>query len=250
MEKTITHHPLRTIELRYHPDRPQPEWEKETLAKYIHLHDEVWRLKNMREEYEYRLDKAIAHTNEIIYAISPYRQRLHLLQAVAGIIESVHARPLDNSGVFHIDMDDFRTNKERIADDMAALGSEMSRCKEEYNAFINTSEEFDAWFEAFAEGQLHEIYQRYDEASVDTVSLDRDHQNLLEEWQPITFAERLYNDKALSAFFDYTEIVEITDDFSQDVDVMENRLYKRHPEIEKSGIINIRLGDDGEYHPF
>lgn len=250
MEKTIIHHPLRNIELLYHRDRPQPGWEKETLANYIRIHDEVWRLKTMREEYEHRLDKAIAHSNDIFYALRPYIQRLHVLEAVAGIVESVHARPLDSSGVFHIDMDDFRTNKNRINDDKAVLIREMSRCEEEYNTFIHAFEAFDAWFEAFAEGQLHEIYQRYDEVSVDTVSLDRDHQNLLEEWQPITYAEWLYKDKALSAFFEYAEVVEITDNFSEDVDVMENALYKLHPEIEKSSIINIRLGDDGEYRAF
>ena len=45
-----------------------------------------------------------------------------------------------------------------------------------------------------------------------------------------------------------TDIVEITSEFSEDVDTMENALYGLHPEIEKSGIINIRLGDDRQYH--
>lgn len=250
MEKTITHHPLRTIELLYHRDRPQPEWEKETLAKYIRVHDEIWRLKTVREEYEHRLDKAIARMNDFFPTLSPYQQRLHLLEAVAGIMESVHARPLDNSGVFRIDMDDFRANRDRINRDVAELGREIARCEEEYTAFIKAFEEFDTWFETFAEGQLHEIYQRYDEVSVDTVSLDRDHQNLLEEWQPIIFAERLYQDKALTAFDQAKEIAEVTDYFSEDVDEVENALQNLHPGIEKSGIINIRLDDDGEYRAF
>ena len=97
---------------------------------------------------------------------------------------------------------------------------------------------------------MHEIYQRYDEVSVDTVSLDRDHQNLLEEWQPIIFAERLYQDKALTAFDQAKEIAEVTDYFSEDVDEVENALQNLHPGIEKSGIINIRLDDDGEYRAF
>src|SRR5690606_27273840 len=117
------------------PDRPQPEWEKETLAQYIHLHDEVWRLKTMREESEHRLNKAIVHGDDISYALLKYRQRLTLLEAVTGIIDSAHALPLDNSGVFRIDMNEVRANKEHFSNETDDFIREMATFQKEYNTF-------------------------------------------------------------------------------------------------------------------
>ena len=250
MNKKIIRHPLRTIELLYHSDRSQPDWEKETLAQYVHVHDEVWRLKSMREESERRLNKAIAHREEIFYALLKFRQRLRLLEAVTGIIDSVHARPLDNSGVFRIDMNEMRANRKFLSNETDNFIREMASCKEEYNTFKAEFDKFDKWFEAFSSGPLLEIYQRYDEVSVDTVSLDNDHQNLLQLWQPITWDEYAYKDKALSAFTISEETIEIRDEIAEGLDLVEEALRKQSPTIEKEGFVNIRLDEDGEYRAF
>src|SRR5690606_32435517 len=86
-EKVVTHHPFRTIELEYDREIIPPDFEKETLANYFHMHDEVWRLKTMREEYEPRLDEAIRQIDSLRAEIYPIEQEIDVLELVTGLRE-------------------------------------------------------------------------------------------------------------------------------------------------------------------
>ncbi|WP_257670663.1 hypothetical protein [Parapedobacter tibetensis] len=246
MEKIVTHHPFRTIELEYDREKPQPDWEKETLDNYFHMHDEVWRLKTMREECEPRLDRAIAQITELHRALPTFIQEVGVLEAVVGLREAVDGPQPEDEKSFSIDLHHFRKASNQLSDDLAELYHEITRCTEEHNAFLREFEAFDNWFEAFADGPMHEIYQRYEEISVDTVSLDRDHQAFLETWSPVIHAEREYFDRALSAFNDYADLIDITNDLSERVKILDEALhdFTERNKHGKSGTIKIQPRDE------
>ena len=247
MEKTVTHHPFRTIELVYDRDKSQPDWEKETLDQYFHMHDEVWRLKTMREDYEPRLERVIAQINDFHSARPSLVKEVAMLEAVVVLREAVDGpQPEDKESSFSIDLNRFRRTCNKHSDDMAALYREITRCTEEHNAFLNEFEAFDNWFEAFAEGPMSKIYQRYDEASVDTVSLDRDHQRFLEAWQPVIHAEREYFSSAQGAFDDYASLVETTNTLYERVNILDKALhdFTERNKHGKSGTVKVQPRDE------
>lgn len=210
LEKVVTHHPFRTIELEYDREMTPPDFEKKTLANYFHMHDEVWRLKILREDIEPRLDEAIRQIDTLRAEIYPIEQEIDVLELITGLRED-NPMPEGFDGSISIQIDNFRKAARKHNDDIMALYELINRCTEEHNAFLKEYEDFDKWFEAFANGPLHELYMRYEELSVDTVSLDRDHQAFLEAWSPTIQAERDYFDRAYEAFEAYAELVEASD---------------------------------------
>ena len=249
MKKTITHHPLRTIELAYHRDRPQPDWEKETLAQYIHLHDEVLRFKTMCEEYKARLDQLAIRMNEARDAIEALRPQLTLLEAATGIRAAEHVYGEDESHSFRIDMNDFLLKRDNLSEMMAEIRPAMARCTKEYHQYRQDYKVFDEWFEQFDSERMLDIYRRYDEVSVDTVSLDIDHQRLLGAWHPIIFAEREYYEVIEQVFMNYDYVEEAFDFLVEDIEIVKEALHNLH-DTRKSNIITIKRTDDGEYHAF
>ncbi len=214
LEKVVTHHPLRTIVLEYDRGITPPDFEKSALDSYFHMHDEVWRLKTMREDYEPRLERAIAQIAELRTDLYPIEQEIDVLELVTGLREDNPMPGFDGS--ISLKLDSFREATRKHNDALMALYEGINRVTEEHNAFLKEFDAFEAWFEAFADGPLHELYQRWEELSVDTVSLDNDHQNFLGDWAPTIEAERDYFERASDAFEAYAELVDAA-----------NALYRR-----------------------
>jgi len=236
LEKVVTHHPFRTIALEYDRGITPPDFEKEALAKYFHMHDEVWRLKCMREEYEPRLDTAIARIAELRAAIFPIEQEIDVLELVTGLREDNPMPGFDGS--LSVKLDSFSKSTQKHNDEMMALHQLVTQCTEEHNAFLKEYDAFEAWFEAFDEGPLHELYRRWEELSVDTVSLDNDHQSFLGDWAPIIEAEREYFDRASDAFEAWAELVEASDSLyrrAERVDAALEDFVKKHKNGGSSG---------------
>lgn len=224
MEKIVTHHPFRTITLSYDRSKPQPDWEKDALDNYFHAHDEAWRLKTMREDIEPRLDKAIAQTAALRAEIYPIDQEIDVLELATGIRKD---DPMPGfEGTLSLQLDGFIKAAKRHNGALQELYELVTRCTAEYNAFLAEHETFEEWFEEFAGGPLHQLYMRYEELNVDTVSLDEDHQAFLEHWAPTLQAERDYFDRATGLFDAYAELVDAS-----------NKLYRRAERV------NDALGD-------
>lgn len=221
MEKVVIHHPLRTITLEYDRDKPQPDWEKETLDDYLHMHDEVWRLQAMRERAEPQLEKAIAWTTELRTALYPIEQEIDLLELATGLREDDFMP--DFEGSVSLQLDDFRKAARKHNDDLMELHAQVAQCTEEHNVFLKEYDVFEDWFEEFSDGPLHQLYLRYEELSVDTVSLDSDHQAFLGQWAPTLQAERDYFERAADVFEAYTELVEAAD-----------KLYRRAEQVDEA----------------
>ncbi|WP_257667399.1 hypothetical protein [Parapedobacter tibetensis] len=240
MEKVVTHHPFRTIELEYDREKPQPDWEKETLDNYFHMHDEVWRLKTIREEYEPQLDRAIAWINELRTELYPIEQEIDLLELATGLRDD---NPMPGfEGSISLQLDNFRKATKKHNEDLIALHTLITQCIGEHNVFLKDYETFDEWFESFASGPLHQLYMRYEDISVHTVSLDRDHQSFLETWSPVIQAERDYFERATDAFEAYTELAEASE-----------KLYRRAEKVDDSlddFIKKNKNGGDGQWRKF
>lgn len=224
METTVTHHPFRDIKLSYDRSKSQTEKEKNTVERYVQMHDGVWHLKNMREEYELRLDEAIAEINELRTALFPIEQQVEIFEVGLGLSAE------DNLPVFEgtltFEMGDFYNACDRYHDNIHELYVLMKRVTDEHNLFLEEYNRFDTWFQEFNDGQLHEIFQNWENISLDTVSLDRDHQDFLEAWGPVWRAEDAYFERAADAFNGYAELIDMSDTLFQRVKRLESALQE------------------------
>ena len=178
--------------------------------------------------------------------IAELHGRFPALEQQATILEAVDETHWDEREPFTIDFNDFSRARDAYSDYLDALYGDVTRVSEQYNKFLEAQEAFDAWFEQFADGPLREIYQRDDEVSVDTVSLDKDHQRFLEAWQPIIHAQREYVYSAANALNDYADLADLTNDLAKRLTVLDEALHgfaQRH-EHGKTGTINIRPRDN------
>ena len=236
LETVATPHPFRTIVLDYNREIAPQDFEKETLADYFYMHDKVWQLKTMREQLESLLDDATVQIDTLRAEIYPIEQEIDLLELVTGLREDNPVPGFDGS--MSIQIDHFKIATHQHNEDLMVLYELIDRHTEEHNAFLDEFNPFEEWFEAFAEGPMHELYQRYEELSVDIVSVDVDHQSFLEAWSPIIYAEREYFDRAQRTFEAYVELVELSNALyrkAERLDAALDEFLEKHKDGVKSG---------------
>lgn len=201
MENTITPHPLRLINLTYHPDKPKSELETEVLESYFYMHDEVWRLKEKREHLETALSAIPNEITELHARLYPMEQELELYEVAFGIQDSkVIPDYLDS---ITLDTSAFREAAVRHNADLVELHTSIVKCISNHNAFIEEYDKFEEWFEEFIDNKFYKLFHDWENISVDTVSLDDDHQDFLSKLSPITKADESYFELAASSFDGY-----------------------------------------------
>ncbi len=209
METTVTHHPFRDITLAYDRGKPQGERELATLAQYVELHDRVWKLKVMRQGYEPRLAEAALRIDGLRDSLHPIERRVEVMELGLGLRAADGPPPFE--GKLTMKLNDFYDDSDRFNDGIHGLYGLIKQVTEEHNRFLDEYNAFDGWFEAFNDGPLYEIFQDWETVSVDTVSLDRDHQAFLEAWGPVWQAEDDYFARAAAAFAAYDDLIRVSD---------------------------------------
>lgn len=209
MNTISTSHPLRTIQLAYHTDKTPPAWETEAMKSYFYMHDEVWRLKTVREASEVQLTAILSKMQELTVQLYPIEQEADILEVAFGI-RSVDDLP-DFDGSLDIDIHTFVHTVLHHEEELQKLHADVTASVEQYNAFLKDYNAFDEWFETFSSGDLYRLYQEWETIRIDTVSLDDDHQNFLDVLSPITDAENRYFDQALACFEQFKELVKTSE---------------------------------------
>lgn len=177
MKEIVKQHPLRTIILQFDVKKQVLDFENQALEAYYRQHDRTWNTKEkllLHKDALFDLDIKIT---ELEYMLLPIEQQLDFLEAGFQIEGHGELPMLDEE--FSIDVSDFNQGTIYHHQELVELHDLLVAEQGWFNEWANFIYEHDDWFdEADDEGDalIHEVFRRYEEVSVDIVSLDRDQQ--------------------------------------------------------------------------
>lgn len=206
MIKTITkRHPWRDIILDFDHAIQPPAFETEALTLYYEAHDKTWAIKQHADE---RLAK-LARAEEIMQDL--YLRRMGLEQELDLLEEALQLKEQDPDlridAELTIDVNGFFEAGQRHSQDLQELYLMIDGLTNTYNNDLDQVYEDDCvidpkYFEIF-----DDIWARYEELSVHTVSLDDDYQSFLESHGVVEKLFFDYIERAQRVFEDYAQMV-------------------------------------------
>jgi|SRR5690606_25241657 len=213
MEITTQSHPLRTITLRYDRSKPATAFETLALQYFQEMHDRTWEIKQrintarlqitgfriQVEELEALLNNAKAKFSHLqtAYETNPYKPtiRLQLKRMLAEI---------------NTFMDDFVP--------------ELVTLTEDYYDYDDYTFAQDKWREETAHPQFHQIFEHYQDCSVDMVFFDADLDDFRGVLSFVKKQEGKYYDEMNALIDDYSDLNEQLADFFEAVEKFDEKL--------------------------
>lgn len=223
MIKTIVkEHPLKNITLDFDDEITPPPFEQKALQSYYEAHDKTWEIKEHVSKIEGEL-KAVDDTIEdLSFRRLGIEQELEILEDWLGVTELEDKELFD--GEITIDIGTFFTVCDNHNVDIQELYEKVVSLTEIYNRDIENIYEDDAVIDPTYFNALDEVYPRYEEVSVHTVSLDDDHQTFLEEYGKIEELFFHYTALAREIFDKYKNLVETTQAIYRRVEIVDQLL--------------------------
>lgn len=174
MKETIKEHPLRTIILRFDSSKPFTDFEQAALNSYYAQHDKTWEAKsNLRTHKDTLFDLDIKIT-ELEYKLYAIEQQLDFLEAGLKIAHHPHLPKIEEE--FSIHIDEFNTEVLAHSDTLNKLREEIIPEITWYNNWADFIYEHEDWCYDEDSDLIHEVFRRYEEVSIDIISLDDDQQ--------------------------------------------------------------------------
>ncbi len=174
MKEIVKEHPLRPIILRFDPKKGKPEFETKGLEAYYAMHDSTWKMRTALIDRANALDDLMEEIAQLEYPLLPIEQELEFVEAASGLRGQAELPPVE--GQFTINLDELRTS---ITEHHRAMAEFYPKLKDAWDWFDNHANfiyAHESWIEQGADDLVQELYIRYQEVSVDIVSLDRDQQ--------------------------------------------------------------------------
>lgn len=222
MIKTIVKkHPLRDIVLDFDDTIEPPEFERRALSMYYEAHDKTWDLQRHAAEQLAKINSGSEKVDDLLLRKLGIEQELHFLEESLGIKEYDEDIVIDEE--ITIDVTGLFERTQKHHDDLNEVYSLVDGLTKEYNEDIDNIFEDDYLIDPKYFDVLYELYQRYDEVSVHTVSLDDDHQTFLGAYQKVEKTFFDYLDMAGQLFDRYADLVYGSDDLYRRV----NAVYER-----------------------
>ncbi|TYR36579.1 hypothetical protein FXV77_08730 [Sphingobacterium phlebotomi] len=223
MIKTIVkEHPLKNITLDFDDEITPPPFEQKALQSYYEAHDKTWKIK----EHVSKIEAELKAVDDIIEDLSFRRlgieQELEILEDWLGVTELEDKELFD--GEITIDIGTFFAVCDKHNVDIQNLYEKVVGLTEIYNRDIENIYEDDAVIDPEYFNALDEVYPRYEEVSVHTVSLDDDHQAFLEEYGKVEELFFHYTALAREIFDKYKSLVETTQVIYRRVEVIDQLL--------------------------
>jgi len=209
MKTIVKEHPLRPIVLRFDLKKQAPEFEKEALDAYYAMHDKTWETKQnllTHKDGLYALDVQIT---ELEYRLLPIEHQVSFLEAGFKLVDNVELPPVDKD--FSIGIADFRMDVNTHLTDMQELYKEVIA---EWRWFDNWADfiyDHEDWCAPGGNELIHQVFRRYEEVSVDIVSLDRDQQEFFGAHGEVRQLQSDYFDYGSQVFELYNQVKERAD---------------------------------------
>lgn len=223
MIKTIVkEHPLKDITLDFDDEITPPPFEQEALQSYYEAHDKTWEIKEHVSKMEAELKAADNTIEDLSFRRLGIEQELEILEDWLGVTELEDKELFD--GEITIDIGAFFAVCDKHNVDIQNLYEKIVDLTETYNRDIENIYEDDAVINPAYFIALDEVYPRYEEVSVHTVSLDDDHQAFLEEYGKVEELFFHYTELAREIFDKYKNLVETTQAVYRRVEVVDQLL--------------------------
>ncbi|MBD1432157.1 hypothetical protein H8B06_04905 [Sphingobacterium sp. DN00404] len=223
MIKTIVkEHPLKDITLDFDDEITPPSFEKEALQSYYEAHDKTWEIKAHVTEIERKLKTVDDIIADLSFRRLGIEQELEILEDWLDVTELEDKELFD--GEITIDIGTFFAVCDKHNVDIQNLYEKVVDLTEIYNRDIENIYEDDAVIDPAYFNALDEVYPRYEEVSVHTVSLDDDHQAFLEEYGKVEEFFFHYTELAREIFDKYKNLVETTQVVYRRVEVIDQLL--------------------------
>lgn len=223
MIKTIVKkHPLRNITLDFDDEITSPSFELEALQCYYEAHDKTWAI----EAHVSAIEAQLKIIDDIIADLALRRlgieQELEILEDWLGVTELEDKALFD--GEITIDIGTFFSICDQHNTEIQSLYEKVVNLTEVYNQDIEHIYEDDAVIDPKYFSALDDVYPRYEEVSVHTVSLDDDHQAFLEEYGKVEEHFFHYTALAREVFDKYKDLVETTQAIYHRVEIVDQLL--------------------------
>lgn len=223
MIKTIVkEHPLKNITLDFDDEITPPPFEQQALQSYYEAHDKTWEIKEHVSKIEAELKAADDTIEDLSFRRLGIEQELEILEDWLGVTELEDKELFD--GEITIDIGIFFAVCDKHNVDIQKLYEKIVDLTETYNRDIENIYEDDAVINPEYFSALDEVYPRYEEVSVHTVSLDDDHQAFLEEYGKVEELFFHYTALAREIFDKYKNLVETTQVIYRRVEVVDQLL--------------------------
>lgn len=220
MIKTIVkEHPLKDITLDFDDEITPPPFEQEALRSYYEAHDKTWEIKVHVSKIETELKNVDDTIEDLSFRRLGIEQELEILEDWLGVTELEDKELFD--GEITIDIGTFFITCDKHNVDIQNLYEKVVDLTGIYNRDIENIYEDDAIIEPKYFNALDEVYPRYEEVSVHTVSLDDDHQAFLEEYGKVEELFFHYTELAREIFDKYKNLVETTQVVYRRVEVID-----------------------------
>src|SRR3546814_394703 len=195
METITTHHPLRTITLRYDRSKEAQEFETETLQCYHEIHDRTYDMLQRVQQgrklvpgFWYRIEGI-----ERLLDLATYKfDHLKRMIPTNPVRDTVYGQ--------------LKALRAELNGDLDVLVPELIDATKIYIDYEEYGVATDEWMEETAFPQFHGIFSRHADCSVDTVFFDLDLEDFRHELAFVKKQERLYLDEMGTLVDDFTEL--------------------------------------------
>ncbi|HLT88035.1 MAG TPA: hypothetical protein VKZ57_10610 [Sphingobacterium sp.] len=223
MIKTIVkEHPLKNITLDFDDEITPLPFEQEALQSYYEAHDKTWEVKEHVSKIQAELKAADDTIEDLSFRRLGIEQELEILEDWLGVTELEDKELFD--GEITIDIGTFFAVCDKHNVDIQNLYEKIVDLTETYNRDIENIYDDDAVINPEYFNALDEVYPRYEEVSVHTVSLDDDHQAFLEEYGKVEELFFHYTALAREIFDKYKNLVDTTQIIYRRVEVVDQLL--------------------------
>ncbi len=234
MKEIVKEHPLRPIILRFDLTKKAPDFEKEGLEAYYRMHDSTWDTRMKLLQHKDELQQLQWRIDELGAQLLPMEHDLQLLE-FAVQLRDVNDTPMPKTtGTFSINYGDFsekvRAHNKAMIDFYPAIRGAWDW----FDAYADFIYEKESWIEEDVYISLHEIYQHYEEVSVDIVALDRDEQEFYGVYAEVQKIQTDYFDYGNEVFDAYGTLHSRATAFYHRAEQVDERAWKDFEKIKPS----------------
>lgn len=214
MKTIVRPHPLKDIILEFDESKEQPDYEKEALERYYEAHNVVWDLRQRLDYLAKGLLDIQEQTRESEMEALRLNQSLMFVEDSLGLSDGKNLPEIEDE--FSIDVTGLFQDLEKhnsAVQDLYVLVDDMTQRYNDEIDRIDPADEYQEHWPVHGRyfGIFDEVYPRYEELSVNIVSLDDDEQTFLEIYGEMFDVYRENLDFAEEAFEAYRRLIELID---------------------------------------
>lgn len=209
MKEIVKEHSLRPIVLRFDIKKKQPEFETDALAAYYAMHDNTWKIRQELIDRQIAFDELMDEIADLEFPLLPIEQELEFVEAAAGLRDQTELPWME--GQFTINLEELQIS---ISEHNEAMQLFYPKLKEAWTWFDQHAEfiyEHESWITDEQDNLVQQLYERYEEVSVDIVSLDRDQQEFFVAYADVELLQDDYFNQGELVFAHYDKVLNRSD---------------------------------------